>query len=183
MDLTKKNLEKYLEHSHKGDNPEFVQEYNKALVAEYPFLKPNGYFYYSWDVNAGPEEYKYDLTWLDDMPDGWRLAFGMDMMADLKFTLEQYRCMDKFVVEQVKEKYGSLRWYSTLPCEEVAHIINKYENLSYRICITCGKPAMYQSTGWICPYCKHCAESLFNGNYKKFYSSDIKFDDCFKKFD
>lgn len=106
LDLTQKNLEKYLEHSRKGDNPEFVQEYNKALVAEYPFLKPNGYFYYSWDVNAGPKEYKYDLTWLDDMPDGWRLAFGMDMMADLKFTLEQYRCMDKFVVEQVKEKYG-----------------------------------------------------------------------------
>ena len=35
--------------------------------------------------------------------------------------------------------------------------INKYEDISYHTCISCGKPAKYLSTGWICPYCEKCA--------------------------
>lgn len=61
---------------------------------------------------------------------------------------------------QIKEKYGSLRWYSNGSpngCEYP--IINKYEALSKRTCIVCGKSAKYISTGWISPYCeKHAPE-------------------------
>ena len=41
--------------------------------------------------------------------------------------------------------------------EEIQTIINKYEDISYHTCISCGKPAKYLSTGWICPYCEKCA--------------------------
>jgi hypothetical protein len=53
---------------------------------------------------------------------------------------------------------NSLRWYSNGSpngCEYP--IISKYEILSERTCIVCGKPAKYRSTGWISPYCEEHA--------------------------
>ena len=52
---------------------------------------------------------------------------------------------------------NSLRWYDAGASEEIQTIINKYEDISYHTCISCGKPAKYLSTGWICPYCEKCA--------------------------
>ena len=37
------------------------------------------------------------------------------------------------------------------------NIINKYEQLSKNTCCECGAPAIYISTGWICPWCEQHA--------------------------
>ena len=37
--------------------------------------------------------------------------------------------------------------------------IAKYEDLSYKTCISCGKPATKISKGWISPYCDDCIGS------------------------
>lgn len=96
-------------------------------------------------------------TELDGMPTGWRKAFGIQMCREIKRALLDaggrkwlriYRILD------IKEKYGSLRWYDSGGNEEINKIIDKYEYISARTCIICGKSADYVTLGWIEPYCK-----------------------------
>lgn len=116
-------------------------------------------------------------TELDNMPSGWRKAFGLQMCQEIKEALlkvggrkalRQYRIMD------IKEKYGTLRWYDSGAPEEVYKIVAKYEGISFETCIDCGKPAKYISRGWICPYCEDCVK---NQPYKYDSIEDLKKDD------
>ena len=98
-------------------------------------------------------------TVLDDMPKGWKKAFGIQLAEDIKQELKQ-KNIKNYNVQQVKEKYGGLRWYDNcrLDC------ISKYERLSEITCGICGRPATKISTGWIYPYCDKCADKYKNHN-------------------
>lgn len=72
---------------------------------------------------------------------------------------------------------NSLRWYSAWTTDKVEDIVRKYEDLSWRTCIHCGKPSKYYTTGWIAPYCEDCANRIWN-NYKERYN-DVQFDRIF----
>lgn len=144
-------------------NNDVIKE-NKLLVEKFPFLIPK-------DV---PEEFNYDWTYLDDMPDGWKKAFGYQLCEELKEVLEALNLLDTYVIIQVKEKFGGLRWYDNSNAPEVEEVIRKYERLSQETCASCGKPAEYESTGWICPYCEPCAQSIVarrNETYKKIWET------------
>lgn len=96
-------------------------------------------------------------TELDHMPTGWRKAFGIQMCKEIKKELIKYNYLYKYRIMQIKEKFGTLRWYDNgSPNGCVNKIINKYENISYHTCIVCGKPATKISKGWISPYCDNC---------------------------
>ena len=136
---------------------------NKKLIKEYPFLLPI-YNEYGFPEN----NYKYDYTILDDLPVGWRKAFGILMLDELKEELIKHNILHKYRVLQVKEKYGGLRWYvSGYPHEsKVNEIIKKYEIISENVCIKCGKPDVPMvNAGWISPYCKKCwwNKELYDG--------------------
>ena len=134
-----------------------IKEYNKALISKYPWLSINRD--YNWDSNtySGPNEKEdYTYTWLDDMPYGWRLAFGLQMCEEIQNELVKHNCVNQYSICQIKEKYSGLRWYDGGAPKEVHDIINKYEELSYITCINCGKSAKWLSKGWICPYCDDC---------------------------
>lgn len=93
-------------------------------------------------------------TELDAMETGWRKAFGIQMCKEIKAELKKHPgLMKKYRITQIKEKYGSLRWYDSFSTKEIFDIISKYEDISTTTCIVCGKPATKISTGWICPYC------------------------------
>ena len=67
----------------------------------------------------------------------------------------------KDMIVQIKEKFGYLRWYDN-GCTErwYSEILPKYEALSERTCIRCGKKAAFISTGWISPWCEECAQGI-----------------------
>ena len=67
--------------------------------------------------------------------------------------------MYKYRIFQIKEKWGYLHWYdSGYPNNsKVYDIVRKYEQISAKTCVVCGKPATKMSTGWISPYCDDCA--------------------------
>ena len=118
-------------------------------------------------------------TELDSMPTGWRNAFGIQMCKEIKRALIDAggrKMLHWYRITQIKEKYGSLRWYDTGAPEEVQKIIAKYEYISERTCIVCGKSADYITKGWIEPYCrKHLPEKINpddEGMVKKFYTED-----------
>lgn len=114
--------------------------------------------------------YKYLIQWihciptfteLDSMPIGWRKAFGIQMCKEIKAELKKIGYLRKYRITQIKEKYGSLRWYDAGNNVEIQNIIDKYEEISTKTCINCGKPAKYISRGWISPYCENCIDKNF----------------------
>ena len=128
---------------------------NKKLCKRYPFL-----IIRDWE----DEPLGYEFTYLDDMPEGWKRAFGIDMCEDIRRVLVKANYLYDYRVCQVKEKYGTLRWYDygapSSIYRELCDVIDKYEELSYRTCIRCGRPATKISLGWISPFCDECAEKL-----------------------
>lgn len=96
------------------------------------------------------------FTELDAMPEGWRKAFGIQMCDELKAQLKKERYLYKYRITQIKEKFGTLRWYDAGSSDNIQKIISKYENTSWNTCIVCGKPASKISGRWISPYCDEC---------------------------
>ena len=95
-------------------------------------------------------------TELDAMESGWRKAFGIQMCKDIRIQLIKERKLFKWRIVQLKEKFGGIRLYSNFASDELYDVIDKYEQISYRTCGVCGKPATKISKGWIYPYCDDC---------------------------
>lgn len=115
---------------------------------KYPFLR----FY------TRKNKLVHDCTWLDCMPTGWRKSFGLQMCKEIKEALlrESKERLKNYHIDDIKEKYGSLRWYDSGGNVETNKIIYKYEQISWHTCINCGRPASVITQGWICPYCDDC---------------------------
>ena len=136
-----------------------TEEYNKILVEKYPFLLPRNLW-----TDEPYEDYDYSYTKLDSMPNGWRKAFGEQMCKEIAEILKEADWVDKYRITQIKEKFGSLCWYyGGVPSsisQKLHDCVNKYGKLSFRTCISCGKPATVMSTGWISPFCDDCSKSV-----------------------
>lgn len=146
-------------------------EHNKELIEKYPWLLPHN----RWTGEV-VDNYDYSFTELDDMPDGWRIAFGEQFCADIQHELDKLRpeTAADFRVLQIKEKFGQLRFYTNWVTEGIDEVIRRYENLSERTCIECGAPATKITTGWISPFCDKCAK-VYHGNVidiKEFYNDE-----------
>lgn len=125
---------------------------NKLLVEEYPFMQKQ-------DRKGN----KLNSTWIDAIPKGWRISFYKKFLDELKAELIKYNFLNKYIVAQVKEKYGCFRWYDYgQPLNsKVSDIIIKYENMSEHICIECGKSAkIITINGYFLPVCKKCKEKV-----------------------
>lgn len=146
------------------------REYNKQLIEKYPFLMP----YNIW-TGEPSEDYDYEYIWLDDMPSGWRNAFGLQMCEELKQALNKQpqTFMDTFKIIQIKEKFGGLRFYTNWTTSEINEVIDKYENMSFKICIRCGAPAKWITRGWISPFCDKCKPDENCVEIEKFYAENI----------
>ena len=69
----------------------------------------------------------------------------------------QYRCV------QIKEKFGTLRFYTDICTKDMADIIDEFQNKSAKICENCGADGSKISMGsgctvWVKTLCKACAE-------------------------
>ena len=56
-------------------------------------------------------------------------------------------------IDQVKEKFGGLRFYVGSCPEWVQRIIDTAENASYETCEVCGKPGEPRPGGWVTTRC------------------------------
>ena len=142
---------------------------NKELCERYPFLIP----WNRWSGDPVPD-YDYSYTELDNMPEGWRRAFGLRMCEDLRNALIDDNDLYRWRIVQLKEKYGELRLYdnghkigSTVPM-----IIDRYAKLSMRTCIQCGAPATRMTTGWISPYCEKCCPNERSMPIDEYFKED-----------
>lgn len=121
---------------------------NKKLIKKYPWLTDIDWY-------GNPIKGNYDSTLLDQIPDGWRKSFGMMLVKDIDKALNG----QMMYTQQIKEKFGGLRWYFSAPSDvykAVDNVIEAYSHLSEHICISCGKPDVGYTRGWITPICKKC---------------------------
>lgn len=132
-------------------------EKNKQLLDRFPFLLPK-------DSETGEQIQNYDYSWseLDTLEVGWRKAFGMEMLEELRAILVQGNCLETYRIIQIKEKWGQLRWYDTGYPQSVSNEIEmwkeKWEERSEETCAACGEPAEIFSKSYCLPYCRHCGK-------------------------
>ena len=64
--------------------------------------------------------------------------------------------VEQVVVQQVKEKLGSLRFYCDGGDDYTRGLIRMAESMSGVTCESCGNPGETRQRGWIHVYCDHC---------------------------
>lgn len=134
------------------------QSSNKELLSRFPFLLPQ-----TFRATVSTADYDFDYTVLDDMPDGWRIAFGESLCKEIMDELISQNCLDTYCVTQIKEKYGRLCWYDIGGTPRIhQEILPKYEALSMRTCIKYGRSATYISAGWVSPWCNDCTHNMLD---------------------
>lgn len=146
---------------------------NAAASIRYPFIL-------SWvpfrnnDSSWRADNPSFSSTLLYGMPAGWRAAFGLEFAEDIRTLLdssaEPDTAFDSYRVEQIKEKYGTLRWYDGGVASDIFENMNdlnsSYEALSSRTCCDCGSfQDVRVDRGYIIPVCESCR---IDGNHDLF---------------
>ena len=129
--------------------------YNAFLFIKYPFLQAR-------NVWTGKKYWDFNL--LENIPKGWRKAFGKQFIKDLRKVLIRTDMLRTFQFSEIKEKYGTLRLDNNGTTPEVDKVITYYEFLSMGYCHLCGKPARYETKGWIEYLCEDCFDKVDEGN-------------------
>ena len=144
---------------------EYLDWYNDLseshkICIEYPFLIPR---YADGKID---EAYSNEHIPLE-IPHGWYKLF-FQLCSDIKPILEKEGVLYDFYFIQVKEKYNRLICYYNNAPKEVEDIISKYEMMARYVCVNCGKPATFETTGYIASYCDDCINQ-YNRNYNYHY--------------
>jgi hypothetical protein len=77
------------------------------------------------------------------------------------------------MIQQVKEKFGGLRFYAFGGDDYIRGMIRFAESMSYKICESCGKPGKLITDGWYNTFCDPCRDNdkkrkeEWETNYKK----------------
>ena len=90
------------------------------------------------------------MCWGFECGDGW-----FDLIDELSAKIEPLGA----VATQVKEKYGTLRFYAHAPTKtanEVFDLVDEAEAKSATICELCGKPGETLGGGWLKTRCEEC---------------------------
>ncbi|MCR5735764.1 MAG: hypothetical protein K6G22_14245 [Lachnospiraceae bacterium] len=127
---------------------------NKRLIKRYPFLEIKGW------ISSEPSDFK--STFLDCMPVGWRKSLGIPLCEELRKEILRIdsSLLNTYRVYQVKEKFGTLRWYADSYSDQMKDIRTKYEDISRYTCIVCGKINVpIFNDGYISPFCIECYKS------------------------
>jgi hypothetical protein len=66
---------------------------------------------------------------------------------------EKHPVVEQVVVEQIKEKFGGLRFYYTGGDDQISGMVRMAEAWADRHCEECGKPGRQREGGWIRTLC------------------------------
>jgi NADH pyrophosphatase NudC (nudix superfamily) len=87
-------------------------------------------------------------------PDGW-----LNLIDELCHNIEKElinSSIDEFSVDQVKDKFGGLRFYVSGANEKINELIDMAERKSYKICMSCGtkEDVTYKAWATLCKGCR-----------------------------
>jgi len=90
--------------------------------------------------------------------DGW-----FDILWRLCEDIEKLTPLEEFEVSQVKEKFGTLRFYTWRSTDEIEKRICKAERESAKTCEWCGEYGHRRNKEWIVTMCNGCYEEYLDG--------------------
>lgn len=144
-------------------------ELEEKLADDFQFMRVPEY------EDGRPEMHNLYHAYGVECGDGW-----YDLIYDLCFgisqTLEEHGLpQTAIVVEQVKSKFGGLRFYwsgynmSEKCYNDISKIVSWYENESYRVCELCGNIAIASNdySEWGLTLCADCRDKLLAGRRRE----------------
>ena len=133
------------------------KELDQALCAKYPEIFR--------DRNAPMTQTA--MCWGFECGDGWYDLIDLlcsEIQHHLKHNAEPGT--PQFVASQVKEKYGTLRFYGNGGDAKIDAFIWFAESMSSRLCETCGSPGKTLDGPWVRTLCKtHAEEQGYDYDY------------------
>lgn len=120
-------------------------EHTKYLYDTYPAL----YRQHAWPMSQTA------MCWNFDCGTGW-----FSIIDDLSRRITELDKRDGTQTEavQVKEKFGTLRFYVNAESDAVSEAIREAEERSATTCEMCGLPGQLREGGWLRTLCDECAE-------------------------
>ena len=99
------------------------------------------------------------MSWGIECGDGW-----YDLIYSLCGQLLAQDPYEEFKASQVKEKFGGLRFYVDCSTPEINRLIDVAEELSYKVCETCGSNEKVSISGlnWVKTLCKKCSDATYS---------------------
>jgi len=109
------------------------------------------------------------MCWGFECGDGWFwLLDNLCQSIQSYIDYNTHKNITQVTVEQVKEKFGGLRFYIEGGDDTIHGMISLAERMSYNICETCGSTEnIGQTSGWIKNICEDCAKLDTKSNWKK----------------
>lgn len=99
------------------------------------------------------------MCWGFDVGDGWHklIREAAEKLEPLIAAYYKENPCEVFPrASQVKEKFGTLRFYMTAETDEMSEIIREVESKSAKTCMNCGKKGILRRGGWLVVLCSKC---------------------------
>ena len=127
------------------------QELDELLCKRYPQMM----------VNRDKSMMETCMCWGFACGDGWfnildQLMGNIQHHIDWKNKKEEV--VPQVTLDQVKEKFGTLRFYYTGGDDVIDGMVTMAESMSGVTCEECGSPGKRGGGGWITTLCKPCEE-------------------------
>lgn len=127
-------------------------ENEQKLLAEFPNLYRN--YYEDKSVTC--------MCWGFAHDDGWfNIIYELSHQIEDELQKKTDEFRKEFAVDQVKEKYGTLRYYTNIFDDDIENLIDHAEELSAVTCERCGGPGSLKNLGsWLKTLCSDCLETV-----------------------
>jgi hypothetical protein len=107
------------------------------------------------------------MCWGFECGDGWynildqlmgNIQHHIDWKTEQKEKFNRGEGCPQVTLDQVKEKFGTLRFYYTGGDEYISGLVTMAESMSGITCESCGNPGQRQGGGWIKTICEPCED-------------------------
>jgi hypothetical protein len=130
------------------------QELDKLLCEKYPKML----------VNRNKPMTETCMCWGFECGDGWFQILD-SLMGNIQHHIDwnnknfekgykQYKQVPQVTLDQVKEKFGTLRFYYTGGDDVIDGMVRMAESMSAVTCEQCGSPGTTGGQGWITTLCE-----------------------------
>jgi len=127
------------------------QELDELLCKKYPKMM----------VNRLKPMMETCMCWGFECGDGWYNILNQ-LMGNIQHHIDwknkNSEVVAQVTLDQVKEKFGTLRFYYTGGDDEISGMVRMAESMSGVMCEECSAPAETHGPGWIRTICKPCEE-------------------------
>ena len=125
------------------------QELDEQLCKNYPKMM----------VNRNLPMTETCMCWGFDCGDGWFNILNQ-LMGNIQHHIDwknrNGEVVPQVTLDQVKEKFGTLRFYYTGGDEYIHGMVAMAEAMSGVTCESCGNPGERKGGGWVHTYCEPC---------------------------